>query len=112
MSAESDELLCLISFKLVKDCQYPRDPMQPAIKKKELYFRQLAAFFNRVPLPRDNELKKKFDMGSNLLLGDPLPLRFQDVPVYETRGPVGRHPDIQGLCMTDCSKPVREPFVM
>ena len=55
----------------------------------EVSFRQLAAFFNRVPLPRDNELKEKFDMGSNLLLGDPLPLRFQDVPVYETRAPSG-----------------------
>ena len=55
----------------------------------EVSFRQLEAFFNRVPLPRDNELKEKFDMGSNLLLGDPLPLRFQDVPVYETRAPSG-----------------------
>ena len=55
----------------------------------EASFRQLAAFFNRAPLPRDNELKEKFDMGSNLLLGDPLPLRFQDVPVYETWAPSG-----------------------
>ena len=46
----------------------------------ELSFQKLTALFNRVPLPRDNELKEKFDMGANLLLGDPIPLRFQDVP--------------------------------
>ena len=55
----------------------------------EVSFRQLEAFFNQVPLPRDNELKEKFDMGSNLLLGDPIPLRSQDVPAYETRAPAG-----------------------
>ena len=55
----------------------------------EVSFRQLEVFFNQVPLPRDNELKEKFDMGSNLLLGDPIPLRSQDVPAYETRAPAG-----------------------
>ena len=55
----------------------------------ELSFQKLTAFFNHVPLPRDNELKEKFDMGSNLLLGDPIPLRFQDVPEYAKRASSG-----------------------
>ncbi len=52
-------------------------------------FKKFSALFNRVPLPRDNELKEKFDMGANLLLGDPIPLRFQDVPEYATRASFG-----------------------
>ena len=55
----------------------------------EVSFRQLDGFFKLVPLPRDDELKEKFDMGSNLLLGDPVPLGGQDVPEYETRAPAG-----------------------
>ena len=55
----------------------------------EVSFRQLDGFFKLVPLPRDDELKEKFDMGSNLLLGDPIPLGGQDVPEYETRAPAG-----------------------
>ena len=55
----------------------------------EVSFRQLDGFFKLVPLPRDDELKEKFDLGSNLLLGDPIPLGGQDVPEYETRAPAG-----------------------
>ena len=55
----------------------------------EVSFQKLTALFNRVPLPRDNELKEKFDMGANLLLGDPIPLRFQDVPEYARRASFG-----------------------
>ena len=40
-------------------------------------------------MARDNELKEKFDMGSNLLLGDSIPLGFQEVSAYETRTPAG-----------------------
>ena len=62
----------------------------PARKRlAEVSFRQLEELFKLVPLPRDNELKEKFDMGSNLLLGDPIPLGGQDVPEYETRAPAG-----------------------
>ena len=62
----------------------------PARKRlAEVSFRQLEEFFKLAPLPRDNELKEKFDMGSNLLLGDPIPLGGQDVPEYETRAPAG-----------------------
>ncbi len=50
----------------------------------DVSFGQFVDLFHRVPLPRDNEQKDKFDIGVNLLLGDPIPLRFQDVPAYET----------------------------
>ena len=79
---------CLAAEREMEEDRSPDTPTYPASPADngpaEVSFRQLAAFFNRVPLPRDNELKEKFDMGSNLLLRDPLPLRFQDVPVYET----------------------------
>ena len=84
---------CLEAEREMDDDRSPDTPTYLASPEDsgpaELSFRQLRAFFNRVPLPRDNELKEKFDMGSNLLLGDPIPLRFQGVPVYETRASSG-----------------------
>ena len=53
-------------------------------KQCDLQFRQFVDLFMRVPLPRDNEQKDKFDPGVNFLLGDPIPLGFQDVPAYHT----------------------------
>ena len=58
-------------------------------QKQSMQFGQFVGLFHRVPLPRDNERKDRFDAGSNFLLGDPVPLRFQDVPPYETRAPHG-----------------------
>ena len=58
-------------------------------QKQSMQFGLFVGLFHRVPLPRDNERKDRFDAGSNFLLGDPVPLRFQDVPPYETRAPHG-----------------------
>ena len=84
---------CLDAERVMEEDRSPDAPTYldgPAGKgRAEVSFRQLEAFFKLVPLPRDNELKEKFDMGSNLLLGDPIPLGGQDVPEYETRAPAG-----------------------
>ena len=84
---------CLDAEREMEEDRSPDTPTYldgPAGKgRAEVSFRQLEAFFKLVPLPRDNELKEKFDMGSNLLLGDPIPLGGQDVPAYETRAPAG-----------------------
>ena len=84
---------CLDAECVMEEDRGPNAPTYldgPARKRlAEVSFRQLEGFFKLVPLPRDNELKEKFDMGSNLLLGDPIPLGGQDVPEYETRAPAG-----------------------
>ena len=54
------------------ESSYPGGASQP--NRCELSFRQFADLFKRVPLPRDNEQKDKFDVGVNFLLGDPIPL--------------------------------------
>ena len=58
-------------------------------QQQSMQFRQFVDLFNRVPLPRDNEQKDKVDPGVNFPLGDPIPLRSQDVPPYETRAQFG-----------------------
>ena len=66
---------------------YPGGASQP--NQCDLSFHQFVDLFKRVPLPRDNEQKDKFDPGVNFLLGDPIPLRSQDVPAYKTRAQFG-----------------------
>ncbi len=66
---------------------YPGGPDQD--DHCDVSFGQFADLFKRVPLPRDNEQKDKFDIRVNFLLVDPIPLRFQDVPEYETRTQFG-----------------------
>ena len=66
---------------------YPGGASQP--HRRHVPFRQFVDLFKRVPLPRDNEQKDKFDPGVNFLLVDPIPLRFQDVPAYGKRAQFG-----------------------
>ena len=67
-------------------------------KAEGMTFHQFVQLIDRVPLPHDNEMKDRFDIGANFLLGDPVPLRFQDVSPYETRAAHGSVDWIRLFC--------------